>query len=93
MLVFPRLLRDGWVPNVDFLHLYGPGSLHALAGWYAAFGDALEVQRTFGLLQHLGIITAIYVLTRVWGRAVALMAGIGLRCAGMLRRRIYGTDA
>ena len=30
MLVFPRLVQQGEVPNVDFLHLYGPGSLQAL---------------------------------------------------------------
>ena len=76
MLVFPRLMRDGWVPNVDFLHLYGPGSLHTLIGWYAVFGDTLESERTFGLLQHLGIIFGIYALTRVWGRAVALMSSL-----------------
>ena len=32
MLYFPELVRHGDVPNVDFLHLYGPGSLHALDG-------------------------------------------------------------
>ena len=34
MLVFPERLLRGDLPNVDFLHLYGPFSLHALAGWY-----------------------------------------------------------
>jgi hypothetical protein len=58
MLVFPRLVQQGWVPNVDFLHLYGPTSLDVLALWYRVFGDSLESQRTFGLLQHLGIILA-----------------------------------
>ena len=24
MLVFPTLATEGWIPNVDFLHLYGP---------------------------------------------------------------------
>ena len=32
MLVFPERVLDGDVPNRDFLHLYGPGSLWALAG-------------------------------------------------------------
>ena len=76
MLLFPRLVQQGWIPNVDFLHLYGPGSLHVLAIWYWVFGDSLESQRVFGLLQHVGIIGAIYTLTRVWGRAVALIAGL-----------------
>ena len=30
-----------------------------LALWYRVFGDTLESQRTFGLLQHLGIVFAL----------------------------------
>ncbi len=75
MLVFPHLVWDGWVPNVDFLHLYGPGSLDVLALWYQLFGYTLEAERTFGLLQHLGIIFALYALTRPWGRLTAVGAG------------------
>ncbi|WP_154723440.1 glycosyltransferase family 39 protein [Ilumatobacter coccineus] len=75
MIVFPRMLLDGKVPNVDFLHLYGPGSLHALAGWYTVFGETLESQRTFGLLQNLAIIIALYVLVRPWGRIASVAAG------------------
>ena len=32
MIVFPMRVLAGDVPNVDFLHLYGPFSLHVLAG-------------------------------------------------------------
>jgi hypothetical protein len=76
MLVFPRLVQDGWVPNRDFLHLYGPGSLDALAVWYRVFGDSLESQRTFGLLQHAGIVFAIYALARVGGHVAATGAAL-----------------
>lgn len=76
MLVFPERLRRGDVPNVDFLHLYGPASLDVLAGAFAVFGTTLEVQRTVGLLQHLGIISAIFVLTRPWGRALAATSAV-----------------
>lgn len=76
MLVFPTLVREGWVPNVDFLHLYGPTSLHVLSVWYWIFGDSLESQRTFGLLQHLGIIFGIYALTRIHGHLLAAGAAI-----------------
>jgi hypothetical protein len=76
MLVFPKRMLAGDVPNVDFLHLYGPGSLHVLMGWYKVFGYTLESQRTFGLLQHLGIILAIYALCRVWGYRLAVIAAI-----------------
>ena len=75
MLVFPRLVQEGRVPNVDFLHLYGPGALHVLSAWYRVFGYTLESQRTFGLVQHLGIIFAVYALTRTWGRATAVGCG------------------
>jgi len=75
MLVFPKLVQEGRVPNVDFLHLYGPGALHVLSLWYRVFGYTLESQRTFGLLQHLGIIFAVYALTRTWGRITAVGCG------------------
>lgn len=76
MLVFPRLVQQGKVPNVDFLHLYGPASLDALAVWYRIFGDSLESERTFGLLQHLGIIIAVYALARVAGHLAATGAAL-----------------
>ena len=71
MLYFPELLRHGSVPNVDFLHLYGPASLDTLAVWYRIFGHSLESERTFGLLQHLGIIFGLFALARAWGRLAA----------------------
>ena len=52
------------MPNVDFLHLYGPGSLQVLRWWYAIFGNSLAAERTFGLLQHLGIIFGLFALAR-----------------------------
>ena len=76
MLVFPRLVQDGEVPNADFLHLYGPASLDALAVWYRVFGDSLESERTFGLLQHLGIVFAVYALARVAGHLAATGAAL-----------------
>ena len=76
MFVFPARLRDGKIPNVDFLHLYGPGSLDVLVGWYGLFGHSLASERTFGLLQHLGIIFGIYALTRAWGRVAATTCAI-----------------
>jgi 4-amino-4-deoxy-L-arabinose transferase-like glycosyltransferase/peptidoglycan/LPS O-acetylase OafA/YrhL len=76
MLTFPERVLRGDVPNVDFLHLYGPGSLHVLAGIYELFGVRLEVQRTFGLVQHLAIILGVYALVRAWGRAAALGAAV-----------------
>ena len=64
------------MPNVDFLHLYGPASLDALAVWYRLFGDSLESERTFGLIQHLGIIFAVYAFARVAGHLAATGAAL-----------------
>jgi hypothetical protein len=76
MLVFPKRLLAGDVPNVDYLHLYGPFSLHVLAGWYTVFGTTLQSERAFGLLQHLGIIFALYTLARAWGRWTAVVTAV-----------------
>lgn len=75
MLYFPERIWKGDVPNVDFLHLYGPGALHVLMFWYRLFGDTLAAERTFGLIQHLAIIFALFTLARPWGRAAATAVG------------------
>ena len=75
MLVFPERVLKGAVANVDFLHLYGPGSLHFLAGWFELFGVSLTSERWFGLGQHLLAISALYVLARPWGRRTAVVVG------------------
>ncbi len=71
MLTFPEMVLHGQVPNRDFLHLYGPASLWALAGAYKVFGVSLATERTVGLLQHLGVIFGLFALARPWGRRVA----------------------
>ena len=37
----------------------------------AVFGHNLAAERTFGLLQHLGILLALFALARAWGRVTA----------------------
>lgn len=76
MLVFPERVLHGAVPNRDFLHLYGPGSLWVLAGWFKVFGVTLASERVFGMLQLLGIIFGVYILARPWGRRVAVSSGV-----------------
>jgi len=71
MLVFPELVLRGELPNRDFLHLYGPGSLWVLAATFAVFGTTLHVQRAFGFLQHLGLAFGVWALLRPWGPWVA----------------------
>jgi Dolichyl-phosphate-mannose-protein mannosyltransferase len=75
MLVFPRRMLAGDLPNRDFLHLYGPGSLQLLAGWYKVFGYSLESQRVVGIIQHFAVVAALYVLCRPWGYRAAVVAG------------------
>jgi hypothetical protein len=79
MLYFPERIAHGDVPNVDFLHLYGPGSLQVLTAWYGIFGHNLAAERTFGLLQHVAILLALFTLARAWGRATATaVAGLAV---------------
>ena len=44
-------------------------------GWYGLFGHSLAAERTFGLLQHLGIIFGLFTLARPWGRLAATAVG------------------
>ena len=76
MLVFPELVLGGQVPHDDFLHLYGPGSLWALAGWYRVFGTTITVERVFGAAQLVAIVFGVMALARPWGRRVALASGL-----------------
>ena len=72
MLVFPELVLNGKVPNRDFLHLYGPGGLWVLAAAFKAFGTLLQVERSVGFLQLLGVVSGVYAAVRPWGRWVAV---------------------
>lgn len=76
MLVFPEQVLDGRVPHRDFLHLYGPGSLYALAGWYKVFGVSITAERVFGAAQLAGIVLAMMALARPWGRWVTVAVGL-----------------
>ncbi len=75
MLTFPELVLEGKVPNRDFLHLYGPGSLWVLAAVFAVAGTSLAAERVVGYLQHLGVALGVYRLLRPWGPWVAASGG------------------
>ena len=76
MLTFPWRVLHGDVPNRDFLHLYGPGSLWVLAGVYRVFGATLEVERLFGLLQQALVAFGAYGVARWYGRRVAVVCAL-----------------
>lgn len=76
MLVFPERILEGDRPHADFLHLYGPGSLWALAAWYKVVGVTLTAERIFGLAQIAGIVFGVMALAWPWGRRVATTAGL-----------------
>lgn len=75
MLAFPQQIMAGRLPHRDFLHLYGPGSLWALAGVYKVFGDTLEVERIVGLIQLMMIGYGVFFIAKPWGRRIAVVAG------------------
>src|SRR5436309_6329917 len=72
MLVFPEEVLRGAIPNRDFLHLYGPGSLWVLAAAFKAFGTSMWTERAVGLAQQLALIAGVYAITRPWGRRIAV---------------------
>jgi hypothetical protein len=75
MLTFPEMVLEGRVPNRDFLHLYGPGSLWVLAAVFAVGGASLAAERVVGYLQHLGVAFGVYRLLRPWGPWTAAGGG------------------
>ncbi len=78
MLVFPELVLAGQVPHVDFLHLYGPGSLWLIAGFFEVLGVSLATERLVGLLQILGVVFATFALVRPWGRRLATLSALAV---------------
>ena len=76
MLVFPERVLAGDVPNRDFLHLYGPGSLWVLAAAFALLRPALIVERGIGALQLLGVVLAVRSWLAPWGFAAATTGAV-----------------
>ena len=76
MLVFPERVLEGDVPNRDFLHLYGPGSLWVLAAAFALFGVRIGVERAVGGLQLLGVVLAVRAWLRPWGVGASTAAAV-----------------
>lgn len=71
MLVFPERVLHGDIPNKDFLHLYGPGSLWWLAAIFKAFGTSLWTERLAGYAQQVALVLAVYFAAKPWGRWLA----------------------
>jgi hypothetical protein len=76
MLVFPERLLEGDLPNRDFLHLYGPGSLWVLAAVYWLLGTSLAAQRAVGFAQQLGVALGAWSLLRPWGPWISATGGV-----------------
>ena len=71
MLVFPERVLHGDIPNKDFLHLYGPGSLWWLASIFKVFGTSLWTERLAGYAQQVALVAAVFAAARPWGRWLA----------------------
>jgi hypothetical protein len=76
MLVFPERLLEGDIPNKDFLHLYGPGSIWVIAGLFKVFGISIWTARVFGFAQLIGLIAGTTYVGYRWGRWPAAVAGV-----------------
>src|SRR3954470_15861377 len=76
MLVFPERVLHGDIPNVDFLHLYGPGSLWWLASIFKVLGTSLWTERLAGYAQQVALVPAVYFAARPWGRWLAASGAI-----------------
>ncbi|HET6952332.1 MAG TPA: hypothetical protein VFI47_18275 [Acidimicrobiales bacterium] len=75
MLVFPERLLEGDIPNRDFLHLYGPGSIWTIAAFFKVFGISLWTERLVGLLQVVALVGATTAVGYRWGRYTAAACG------------------
>lgn len=76
MLVFPEQVLNGQVPHRDFLHLYGPGSLWVLAGWFKLVGVSITAERVVGAAQLGAIVFGVMALVAPWGRKVMAASGV-----------------
>lgn len=75
MLVFPERLLEGDIPNRDFLHLYGPGSIWVIAALFKVFGISIWTARLFGFVQLVGLVAGTTYVGYRWGRWSAAVAG------------------
>ncbi len=76
LLVYPELILKGWVPNRDFLAIYGPGTFWILAAVYALFGVSVDVERVVGLSYHILIVLLIYAIVRRWAPLLGLGSSV-----------------
>jgi hypothetical protein len=76
MLVFPERLLEGDIPNKDFLHLYGPGSIWVIAALFKVFGISIWTARIFGFAQLVGLVAGTTYVGYRWGRWPAAVSGV-----------------
>lgn len=75
LLVYPEQMLLGRMPHEDFFTVYGPGGYALLTGVYWLFEPSVMLERTVGLMYHLGIATGVASLARPYGRIISAMAG------------------
>ena len=75
MIVFPERLLHGDIPNRDYLHLYGPGSIWTLAAFMKVFGVSMWTERAVGALQIVGLVAGTTWVGYRWGRYAAFLCG------------------
>lgn len=77
LLVYPQLLRDGWVMHRDFQTGYGPGGFWALLAWFELFGTSVTAERMLAFVIRASAVCLAFLLVRRWGRLPALAVAAG----------------
>jgi hypothetical protein len=77
LLAYPSLMLRGYLPNTDFVHVYGVNQLLVLSSAFRLFGESLEVERAVGLAVRLIVVAVMVdVVRRVQGLVLALTCGV-----------------
>lgn len=80
LMLYPRLMSQGWVVHRDFQTCYGPGFFWFMRAWFAVFGDGIPGTRVFAIALRAFAAILSYALVRDRSRA----AGVGLALACLI---------
>jgi hypothetical protein len=97
LLSYAGRVQHGAIPWRDFQTFYGPGNVWLLGAVTKVFGVSVATERSVGLLYRLGIVLALFLITRRYGwvaagAAVAVCA-LMLPGEGIAALALYGSLA
>jgi len=82
LLVYADQILDGRLPHRDFFTVYGPGTFALVGAAFRTLGASVEAERAVGLGYHIALAVGVMQLTRRYGRAPSVAAGMA--CAVIL---------